>query len=131
MIEDEIYRSSTQYRLWSFTKDSLNSLRANTNALASERIRAAQKRAREAHRSATPSTAENSTPNPSDVEGKAEAVLEKDVECLTPEEEVEFVRYYCEQTLELGDTYKPPLPTMVRVRGRFCSSLTTDNLLHN
>lgn len=25
------------------------------------------------------------------------------------------MRYYCEKTLELGETYKPPLPTMVRV----------------
>lgn len=122
MIEDDIYRSSTQYRLWSFTRDSLKSVRSNTNALASERIRAAQLRAREAHRSATPSTAGNSTPNPSDVEGKAEAVFDKDVECLTPEEELEFVQYYCEQTLELGNTYKPPLPTMVKVRRQVCSS---------
>jgi cyclin H len=115
MIEDDIYRSSTQYRLWSFTRDSLNSLRSSTNALACDRIRAAQKRAREAHRSATPSTAGNSTPNPSDVEGKSDAAIEKDAECLTPEEEVELLQYYCEQTLELGDMYKPSLPTMVRV----------------
>jgi cyclin H len=33
---------------------------------------------------------------------------------LTPEEELVLVTYYCEKTLELGDEYKPPLPTMVR-----------------
>lgn len=127
MIEDDIYRSSTQFRLWSFTRDSLASMRATTNKVASERIRAAQKRAREAaaqHRTAntSPDTTSptsgsgNATPNPtSDAEGKTDAILEQDVKCLTPEEEAEFVRYYCEQTLELGDTYKPPLPTMVRV----------------
>jgi cyclin H len=118
MIEDEIYRSSTQFRQWSFTKDSLNSLRANTNAVASGRIRAAQRRAREAHRSGTPSSAGISTPNRSDVEGKDQSAVEKDIICLTTEEEVEFVQYYCEKTLELGDLYKPPLPTMVRVSGR-------------
>ena len=127
MIEDDIYRSSTQFRFWSFTRDSLASMRATTNKVASERIRAAQKRAREAaaqHRTAntSPDTTSptsgsgNATPNPtSDAEGKTDAILDQDVKCLTPEEEAEFVRYYCEQTLELGDTYKPPLPTMVRV----------------
>ncbi|OKL57685.1 hypothetical protein UA08_07083 [Talaromyces atroroseus] len=114
MIEDEIYKASTQFRIWSFTKESLHSLRANTNAVASERLRAVQHRAREAPRSATPSTSGNLTPNPSDNETKVEAVLGKDIECLSAEEELMFVRYYCEQALELGDNYKPPLPTMVR-----------------
>jgi cyclin H len=40
---------------------------------------------------------------------------DKDIECLTPEEELVLVRYYCEKTVELGDTYRPPLPTNVRV----------------
>ncbi|EED12950.1 cyclin Ccl1, putative [Talaromyces stipitatus ATCC 10500] len=114
MIEDEIYKTSTQFRIWSFTKESLKSLRANTNAVACEHLRAAQNRAREVPRSATPSTSGNLTPNPSDNEAKAEAALGKDVECLTAEEELMFVSYYCEQALELGDNYKPPLPTMVR-----------------
>jgi cyclin H len=30
--------------------------------------------------------------------------------------EGKLVRYYCEKTLELGEAYKPPIPTMVRVR---------------
>jgi cyclin H len=117
MIEDDIYRSSTQFRLWSFTRESLSALRVNTNALASERIRAVQRRAREAHSSSTPSTVGTSTPNPSDAEGKAD-VLSEDVECLTLEEELDFVRYYCEQTLALGEKYKPVLPTVVRVSER-------------
>jgi cyclin H len=41
---------------------------------------------------------------------------EKDIDCLTPEEEKELVRFYCEKAVELADTYKPPLPTTVRVR---------------
>jgi cyclin H len=125
MIEDNIYRSSTQFRLWSFTRDALSALRANTNVLACERIRAAQRRAREAYRSTTPSAADASTPNPSDVEGKAEVLSEKDIECLTLEEELAIVRYYCEQTLGLGETYKPSLPTVVRVRGTSVFELET------
>ncbi|KAH8702458.1 putative cyclin Ccl1 [Talaromyces proteolyticus] len=114
MIEDEIYRSSTQFRIWSFTPDGLSSLRSDTNAVACERLRAAQQRAREVPRSDTPSTTGNLTPNPSDGEAKWEAALERDVDCVTPEEELTFVRYFCEQALELGDKYKPALPTMVR-----------------
>uniref|UniRef100_A0A093V2D1 Cyclin CCL1 n=1 Tax=Talaromyces marneffei PM1 TaxID=1077442 RepID=A0A093V2D1_TALMA len=115
MIEDEIYKTSTQFRIWSYTKESLKSLRENTNAAACERLRAAQNRAREAPRSATPSTSGNLTPNPSDGDSKVEAALGKDVDCLSAEEELMFVRYYCEQALELGNNYKPALPTMVRV----------------
>jgi cyclin H len=112
MIEDDIYRTSSQYRLWSYTEASLQSLRATTNAVASERVRAALRRARETQPSAASSAA--GTPQPgSDVDGKSNE--EKPIECLTPEEELVLVRYYCEKTLELGETYKPPLPTMVRV----------------
>ncbi|CEJ60124.1 hypothetical protein PMG11_08709 [Penicillium brasilianum] len=102
MIEDDIYRKSSQFRLWSYTESSLRSLRTTTNHIASERVRAALRRARERHVSAT------GTPQPgSDAE-------DKDIECLTPEEELVLVRYYCEKTVELGDTYRPPLPTNVR-----------------
>lgn len=121
MIEDDFYRSSSQYRLWSFTRESLNSIRANTNAIASERVRAAQRRAKAAVQSNTPSATGTPTPTPSDAEGKPEAGSEKEVECLTPEEELELVQYYCEQTLELGGMYKEPLPTTVRVRSALFS----------
>ncbi|OQE40008.1 hypothetical protein PENCOP_c006G06488 [Penicillium coprophilum] len=111
MIEDDIYRASSQYRLWSYTEPSLQSLRASTNAVASERVRAALRRSRETHQSTASSAA--GTPLPEshlDLKNKDE----NDVECLTPEEELILVRYYCEKTLELGETYKPPIPTMVR-----------------
>lgn len=109
MIEDDFYRTSSQYRLWSFTNESLQSLRATTNALAGDRVRAAQRRAREVQQATSSSTP---TPNPSDTESKPD---EKTVDCLTPEEEQDLVKYYCEQTVELGERYKPPLTTIVRV----------------
>lgn len=115
MIEDEIYRSSTQFRLWSFTQDSLASLRSSTNALAGDRVRAALRRARQARQSATEGPSVAGTPTPGDAEAKTEGGPEKEIECLTPQEELELVGYYCEKTLELGETYKPPLPTIVRV----------------
>lgn len=112
MIEDDIYRTSSQYRLWSYTTASLQSLRATTNTVASERVRAALRRAHEPHGSTASSAA--GTPQPGS-ENEPHKANEKVVECLTPEEELVLVRYYCEKTLELGETYKPPLPTMVRV----------------
>ena len=103
MREDDLYRTSTQYRLWSFTKESLSSVRASTNSVASARVRDAVRRAQEARRAAA-------TPAGGGDEGP-----EREIECLTPDDELELVQYYCEKTLELGDEYKPPLPTTVRV----------------
>ncbi|KAL3442383.1 cyclin-like protein [Aspergillus insuetus] len=112
MIEDDFYRTSSQFRLWSFTEDSLRSLRQNTNSLASDRVRDALRRAREARQSANSSAAGTPNPNGSDADSKPGD--EKDIECLTPEEEQDLVRYYCEQIVQLGESYKPPLPTIVR-----------------
>lgn len=121
MIEDDIYRTSSQFRLWSYTEASLKATRDKTNETACERVRAAQRQARSAQASATPSAA--GTPQPGS-DGETRKPEEKEIECLTPEEELIFVRYYCEQALDLGDTYKPPLPTMVRV------SRSANNPLH-
>ncbi|DAA79276.1 TPA_exp: Uncharacterized protein A8136_0049 [Trichophyton benhamiae CBS 112371] len=122
MLEDDIYRTSTQFRLWSFTEDSLRSIRANTNAVASERVRAAVRRAREARQQASAApTPDQGTPNPNPNDAdravtpaRTGAGSEQEIECLTPDEEFELVQYFCEKTMELGDEYKPPLPTTVR-----------------
>ena len=123
MIEDEFYRTSSQYRMWSFTEDSLRSLRVTTNALASDRVRAAIRRARDGQQTANSAT---STPNltGSDTDTKRD---ETSVDCLTPEEEEDLVRYYCEQTVELGERYEPPLPTIVRVRLTPANQFMTTN----
>ncbi|ODH44339.1 hypothetical protein ACO22_00872 [Paracoccidioides brasiliensis] len=124
MYEDEIYRTSSQYRLWSFTEESLRTIRANTNAVASERVRAALRRSTTDAKHTTPRSG-SGTPNPAgdaddssnktpEMAGKNGEQTEREIECLTPEEELELVRYYCEKTMELGDEYKPPLPTVVR-----------------
>ncbi|KAH8430525.1 TFIIH complex kinase subunit CCL1 [Aspergillus melleus] len=112
MIEDDFYRSSSQFRFWSFTETSLQSLRAKTNSLASDRVRTALRKARDNRQSAASSAA--GTPNPTGSDADSKAGEEKDVECLTPEEEQVLVRYFCEQLVELGESYKPPLPTIVR-----------------
>jgi len=99
MSEDERYRTSTQYKLWSYTPQSLASLRTATNRVAAEKVKVAIQRAREAE------------PENRDV---------SDVECLTVEEELRLVAFYCRQLLQLGDHLQ--VPTEVKVH--FTSQLT-------
>ena len=108
MIEDTIYRTSSQFRFWSFTDKALRDIRISTNESASERVRAAISKVRQ--QSGTPPAT-----GPTSTSTSGAGVDGKETECLNPEEEHILVRYYCEKTLELGDVYNPPLPTTVRV----------------
>jgi cyclin H len=96
MTEDAAYRSSTQYKLWSFTPAQISAFRASTNALAASRVRAAIKRAREAQKLNNEDVGE-----------------EKEVDCLTVSEEERLVGYYCGKTMELADLFE--FPTNVKV----------------
>jgi cyclin H len=95
LTEDAIYRSSTQFRLWSFTPDALASLRASTNSTAAARVKAAVRRLRESrNQSATNSETDGgSTPIP----------LDREVDCLTMEEEQKIVNSFCEQAIKMGE----------------------------
>ncbi|KAI9830735.1 MAG: hypothetical protein M1819_005399 [Sarea resinae] len=113
MTEDAAYRTSTQYRLWSFTPESLSSLRKTTNSLACARVKAAIKRAREARAAAESngtssiSSGEKGTSNGSrSVSGSATPQAtdkDKDIECLSVEEEQKLVGFYCVKAMELAD----------------------------
>jgi cyclin H len=107
MSEDERYRASTQYRLWSYTPESLLTLRTTTNRIAAERVRDAVRRVREARAlsSAETSEAEN--------DRSISAVPEDEVDCLTVGEELKLVAFFCRQTIQLGDHLK--VPTDVKV----------------
>lgn len=124
MTEDELYRASTQYRLWSFTPESLASFRASTNAIASQRVRAAIRRARQSQRSNGASSDASNDKEMGDVdqngrdgqdgqETDRSSAGPKDVECLTVEEEQELVGYYCVQAMGLADFCS--FPTNVKV----------------
>lgn len=104
MIEDDIYRTSTQYRHWSYTPQALAALRANTNSVAAERVRVAIKRSREKKRPET--SAENGTP----------AAEESTIECLTVEEELKIVKWGCTKIVEIGAAMEPAIPFEIRVR---------------
>ena len=94
MNEDDIYRSSTQFRHWSFTRESLDNLRESTNSLAAARVKDAIQRRR----------AEGGDP---ETQGEGE------VDCLTVEEEQRLVSYYCMQAMEFADFCG--FPTAVKV----------------
>ncbi|KAL8700174.1 MAG: hypothetical protein Q9201_005594 [Fulgogasparrea decipioides] len=94
MTEDDLYRSSTQYRLWSFTPESLASLRATTNITAADGVRAAFQSLR---KDAEPK-------GDGDGDGSADA----EVDCLTIEEEQKIIGFYCLRTLEFVDFCEYP-----------------------
>lgn len=103
MNEDARYRSSTQYRFWSFTKSALAAQRETTNRIATDRVKAAFARARDHSGSSTPSDG---------LMGGKDTGSD-DVQCLTPEEESRLLVFYCRQALALGDHLK--VPTDVKV----------------
>jgi len=112
MSEDERYRTSTQYRLWSFSPSSLRSLRETTNRIAADRVREAVRRAREAQAQAQ---AISSNENSEAENGKSasDALPEGEVDCLTAEEELKLLRHYCRQTIQLSDHLQVPLDVKV------------------
>lgn len=111
MTEDDIYRTSTQYRLWSFTPESLASLRSTTNSLAADRVRAAIKRLRQSQSIGTDaSTADG---NGGESEPVEQAQEQNVVDCLSVEEEKKLVGYYCSRAMELADFCD--FPTNVKV----------------
>ncbi|KZF19105.1 cyclin-like protein [Xylona heveae TC161] len=120
MTEDEAYRTSTQYRLWSFTPEALASLRSTTNALAADRVRIAIKRTREAKALSTDtgsgSTSETETAATAAAKqqnGRGESngtatpsfnkEADQEIECLTVEEEQKLIGFYCVRAMELSD----------------------------
>ena len=93
--EDASYRASTQFRLWSFTADSLTRLRAKTNASAAERVREAVVRSTAA------------------ANGNSTDAAVPSIECLTVSEERKLVGYYCIKVMDLAEFLK--FPTAVKV----------------
>ena len=112
MIEDDIYRTSTQYRYWSYTSESLASLRQEANAFASERVRAAFARIRTAN---DVQDRENGKDSPGD-ETTDTRTLAEDVKTLTVDEELKVVNWGCTKIIETGKVMNPPIPMEIRVR---------------
>ena len=101
MTEDEIYRTSSQFKLWSFTKSDLAELRVTTNSAAAESVKAAIENLRRVK----VGNGINKAPN--------ESSLASDVDCLTVEEEQKLVQFYCLKAIEFSDFCQ--YPTVVKV----------------
>ena len=110
--EDAYYRSSTQYRLWSFTPQALRDLRSATNSLAAARVKAAFEKLHDAStilkEGAQPETVATGT-----AAATTEKSSEKIVDCLTADEELKLVRYYCGTLLKMGDEFGMPAEAKV------------------
>ena len=104
LSEDDIYRASTQHRLWSFTPGSLASVRKQTHDFAIERAR------------------HDASHAPSEPNGSA---AQATPEYLTEDEELRLVQRYCEQIRTTSDHFNWPVTlkaTAVQYLKRFYTS---------
>ncbi|CAO2649619.1 Nn.00g070040.m01.CDS01 [Neocucurbitaria sp. VM-36] len=109
LTEDDLYRNSTQFRNWSFTTQQLAAQRLTTNLQATERVKAnvARQRAQRAQQiesDSLDSGVENgsgaNTPNP--------LSSDREVDCLTADEELKIVDEFCERAIKLGEHCRFP-----------------------
>jgi cyclin H len=112
MIEDDSYRASSQYRLWSYTKESLARIRHETNQLASDRVKAAFRRAHTVSRAAqNGGSHDGALPN----EANQAEVSTVEIETLTVDEELKIVEWGCSKIVDMGEAMNPRIPSHVVV----------------
>jgi hypothetical protein len=104
LSEDDIYRTSTQYRLWSFSPEALATLRKQTHDLAIERAR----------QYAGERVVQNGDSAINGVGQQNGDVDMERIECLTEEEELRLVQRYCDQIRTTSDHFKWPVNVKVR-----------------
>ena len=93
LSEDDLYRTSTQYRLWSFSPETLAALRKKTHDIAIERARRyAGQRANNGHGSETEQNADD-----------------EPIEYLTEQEELLLIQRYSDQIRSTVDHLKWPI----------------------
>lgn len=122
--EDERYRQSTQFRLWSFSPGQLAELRSKTNSLArqniSERLASSAVPTASATASANPSGSNTPAPEnlstataPADVPVNANTNDEPALpDFLTPADEEQLLRFYTVEALRAAEFCR--LPTEIR-----------------
>ncbi|KAH7117002.1 hypothetical protein B0J11DRAFT_494602 [Dendryphion nanum] len=111
--EDFIYRSSSQYRNWSFTPAQLAEQRQKTNLQAAERVKAnvARQRAERNRQLDGASVSESERANGSGLDtGTSTPIpLDREVNCLTVAEEKRLLDYFCAQAQLLGNFLEFPI----------------------
>lgn len=99
LSEDDIYRTSTQYRLWSFSPERIAALRKQTHDLAVERARQY--------------AGDRVVQNGGAVTNGASQANGESIECLTEQEELRLVQRYCDQIRSTSDHFKWPINVKV------------------
>lgn len=114
ITEDEMYRASTQYRLWNFTPERLAALRQKTNTMAREHVKAALKRKRKSRKNPDgANAAENDQRSPGGSHATSEEEL--DIDFLTVDEERTLIDFFCVNLITLAKHSNFQLPTNVVV----------------
>lgn len=126
LSEDDLYRTSTQFKHWSFTPQQLAAQRVKTNLQATERVKANVARQR-AQRS-QPAESDSVSSGVDNGSGANTPLLDRgsdvgEVDCLTADEELKLVDYFSELSIKMGAHCKfPPEVTVglqeLRVRNQ-------------
>lgn len=117
LSEDDLYRTSTQFRNWSFTASQLRTQRIKINQQATERVKAnvarirAQRAQDATENESLSSGVENGSGSNTPSTGMQTAT---EVNCLTADEEMKIVDEFCERAVALGSHYSFPLYVVVR-----------------
>jgi cyclin H len=99
LTEDDIYRTSSQFRVWSFSPESLAERRRRTHEIAIERIEDQRK---------------NSGANGASINGGNGTSHEDKLDYLTEEEELRLVQRYCDMIRATNDHLSWPANVKVR-----------------
>lgn len=118
LSEDDLYRTSTQFKAWSFTSQQLAAQRLKTNVQATERVKAnvARQRAQRLQQNESDSISsgvENGSGANTPLPDRSNDV--KEVDCLTADEELMIVDEFCERALQLGAHCQFPTEVTVRM----------------
>lgn len=128
-MEDVIYTTSTQYRLFTFTPKQLSELRHATNKAAAEKITESIKSARTAAALSSAAAANVSPEHSSN--GVGDAADDEEINCPTAEEELKLVAYYCVKCMQLSDHFKFPSNVKVRFASPSTSSLPLPSIANS
>jgi hypothetical protein len=105
LTEDDIYRTSSQFRVWSFSPESLAERRRKTHEIAIERI---ERQRNKSGANGASSNGENGQPH------------EEKLDYLTEEEELRLVQRYCDMIRATNDHLSWPANVKVRTAPGQC-----------
>jgi hypothetical protein len=103
LTEDDIYRTSSQFRVWSFSPESLAERRRKTHEIAIERI---ERQRNKGNANGASNNGENGQSH------------EEKLDYLTEEEELRLVQRYCDMIRATNDHLGWPANVKVRTRAR-------------